>query len=588
MTIDPMLSLSFSMSASPGAYALLLGSGISRSAQIPTGWEITLELVRRIAVANGSEEPTNPDQWYQEKFGTDPSYSELLDQLAKTRSDRSAFLQPYFEPTEDDRAQNIKMPSRAHRAIANMVSNGHVRVIVTTNFDRLLEQALEDVSIRSVVISNGDQAMGAPPLVHASCVILKVNGDYLDSRIRNTEQELATYEQPVDALLDQILDEFGLIVCGWSGDWDIALRDAIMRCPSRRYMTYWAARGSLGQRGSEIVTQRGGISLQIQDADSFFESLEEKINALDQFKRPHPLSTAVLIESLKKYIVDEASRIRLHDLLVQVTDRTLDELAIELGDEFLNLPLDEAGIESCLKRIDGICTDLTAAFATIGRWGSQSHIQWLRDSIVKIASIGAGPQGGYDVNLSIRHVPTLYMIYACGLALIKAGNYGAIESIVNVPISLPVGQKVPLLSINPHLAILRSKLLTKLPDFKNKITPLSDYLYSQSRGSLKPLVVNEEDYDSIFDRLELLLSMIYIRNRLDEGRDESWTIPGRWVWKDRFSQGNGPFDILLGEFTSFGIHWQPFNSGFFDGNPVRVHEVIVPLTAFYQTWRQRS
>ena len=69
MTIDPMLSLSFSMSATPGAYALLLGSGISRSAQIPTGWEITLELARKIAVANGEEVPVNPYEWYQKVYG---------------------------------------------------------------------------------------------------------------------------------------------------------------------------------------------------------------------------------------------------------------------------------------------------------------------------------------------------------------------------------------------------------------------------------------------------------------------------------------------------------------------------------------
>lgn len=39
------------MTTSPGTYALLLGSGVSRAAGIPTGWEVTLDLVRKAAVA---------------------------------------------------------------------------------------------------------------------------------------------------------------------------------------------------------------------------------------------------------------------------------------------------------------------------------------------------------------------------------------------------------------------------------------------------------------------------------------------------------------------------------------------------------
>lgn len=47
--IDPVHSLAFSIQANRGVYALLLGSGVSRAARIPTGWEITLDLVRKLA-----------------------------------------------------------------------------------------------------------------------------------------------------------------------------------------------------------------------------------------------------------------------------------------------------------------------------------------------------------------------------------------------------------------------------------------------------------------------------------------------------------------------------------------------------------
>ena len=41
---NPLTQLAFSVYENKGVYAVLLGSGLSRSAEIPTGWEITLDL----------------------------------------------------------------------------------------------------------------------------------------------------------------------------------------------------------------------------------------------------------------------------------------------------------------------------------------------------------------------------------------------------------------------------------------------------------------------------------------------------------------------------------------------------------------
>jgi hypothetical protein len=56
-------------------FTLLLGSGISRPAEIPTGWEITLDLVRRIAEAQGVQPQPDWVQWYRNTAGTEPNYS---------------------------------------------------------------------------------------------------------------------------------------------------------------------------------------------------------------------------------------------------------------------------------------------------------------------------------------------------------------------------------------------------------------------------------------------------------------------------------------------------------------------------------
>ena len=164
--IDPIQSLAFSMHSNPGVYALLLGSGVSRSAQIPTGWEITLDLIRKLAATSNESAEPDPETWFEKKYGEAPSYSRLLDELAKTPAERQQLLRPYFEPNEQEREEDAKQPTAAHRAIAQLVVAGFVKIIITTNFDRLIENALSEAGVVPTVLSSPDHVKGALPLIH--------------------------------------------------------------------------------------------------------------------------------------------------------------------------------------------------------------------------------------------------------------------------------------------------------------------------------------------------------------------------------------------------------------------------------------
>src|ERR1700758_2332974 len=106
MQIDPLLSLAVSMHAQKCIYAVLLGSGVSRSAQIPTGWEVVLDLASRLATASGEEcRGEAAATWYQTKYGAPPDYSRLLDALAAPAAERQQLLRDYSEPTEEEAEQ---------------------------------------------------------------------------------------------------------------------------------------------------------------------------------------------------------------------------------------------------------------------------------------------------------------------------------------------------------------------------------------------------------------------------------------------------------------------------------------------------
>ena len=204
--IDPIETLTFSMQSKPGLYAVLIGSGVSSAAGIPTGWQITLDLVRKLAANRNESTDPDPALWFRERFGEEPEYSTLLGRLARTNAERHLLLRPYFEGTEQESAQQLKQPTPAHKAIAALVRDGLVKVIVTTNFDDLMEQALQQVGIAPSVLSTREAFKGALPLSQIGCCVIKPNGDYRDPEIRNTTGELSKYPRELDQILGSVVN----------------------------------------------------------------------------------------------------------------------------------------------------------------------------------------------------------------------------------------------------------------------------------------------------------------------------------------------------------------------------------------------
>lgn len=104
-----ILPLAISLHANKGIYALLLGSGVSRAAEVPIGWEVQLDLVRRVARLRGERCDPPPAEWYEVRHGEPPNYSKLLAALAKTPAERNRLLRENFEGTEEERERGLKL-----------------------------------------------------------------------------------------------------------------------------------------------------------------------------------------------------------------------------------------------------------------------------------------------------------------------------------------------------------------------------------------------------------------------------------------------------------------------------------------------
>src|SRR5437763_409872 len=136
--IDDKLLLAHNVFSNKAAYAVLLASGVSRPAGIPTGWEVLLQLINRLAQLESEKISADPAEWYEKKYSTAPDYSKVIEQLTSTEVERVNLLRPFFEASKDEISEGLKQPTPAHRAIARLVQLGYIKVIVTTNFDRLM------------------------------------------------------------------------------------------------------------------------------------------------------------------------------------------------------------------------------------------------------------------------------------------------------------------------------------------------------------------------------------------------------------------------------------------------------------------
>ena len=412
--ISPTESLAFSMHANPGVYAVLVGSGVSRAARIPTGWEITQDLVRKLAALRKETCNPAPERWYRNTFNKNADYSDLLDTLCGTAAERQQLLRGYFEPTAEDREEGAKQPTTAHRAIAALTAKGFIRVILTTNFDQLIETALDEAGVAPAVLTTPDQLQGALPLIHTRCCVVKLHGDYRDSRIRNTQAELDSYPEEFDLLLDRVFDEFGLVICGWSTEWDGALRRAVHRAKSRRFTTYWTTRGEVGNEARRLIEHRGAEVVRIKDADDFFGTVQQYVESLEEFTRPHPLSTEAAVASLKRYLPEPRHRIRLADIVEDSVERVREAVFADASP--MDDPPDRASRSESLRRYEEACSTLLALASVGGYWAEEEHVELWQRALIRL---GSGPWSGvYAPRPLLRKYPAVLLLYALGLGAV--------------------------------------------------------------------------------------------------------------------------------------------------------------------------
>lgn len=296
----------------------LLGAGASAAAGIPTAYDMIWEFKRtlyctaqkisiRACQDLGDLNLRKRLQAHLDSLGVHPPENSEME------------YSHYFEatyPAEEDRRRYIERkisgakPSIGHQALAALMKTGHIRSVWTTNFDRMIEDAVNPMfgTSSSTIVATLDtpklalQAMneGRWPL------LTKLHGDFQSRALKNTSDELRAQDVELRRALVESCKRFGLAVVGYSGR-DISIMDALEEAiaDGEGYPSglFWFCRGDYVLPRVKRLIERAkafGVQAELISVETFDELMSDLLLLV----RDLPPEVAAQFNNRSRYVSD--------------------------------------------------------------------------------------------------------------------------------------------------------------------------------------------------------------------------------------------------------------------------------------------
>lgn len=280
------------------------------------------------------------------------------------------------------------------------------------------------------------------------------------------------------------------------------------------------------------------------------------------------LAARARVGALKRFLVNPAERIRLDDLIQSETARLVTVLNSSEFD--FGTRLEHAGYKARLDRYANESAALMHLLFVGCYYGNADvREQWTR-AVLRVAS--ARKSGGGDTTLDeMRLASPLLVLYAGALGAVMGGSAANFTAVTLEPTVRwdNANEDFPLLFEVNIGAISFAEILHEPNARSRAITPGSDWLFQRLRPIAESNVVNDDEYETAFDQLELLLALIMADRDLG-------AVSGRFVWKQRHLYRPN-IDIAttpLGRFAERLVgndeRWRSFGALLFDGDRARI------------------
>ena len=273
----------------PGEIDVFLGAGASISSGMPTSEDLIWCFKREIYC---TENGVSPDRFkdlksaynrqiLQEYFNDDKrypilgaheEYSFYFAECYNTYLARKNFIDALVES---------KNPATGYLCLANLILSGKIKNVWTTNFDQLVETAVQtlDSTFPLNVCSSANAESFSRLNPRYSCVY-KLHGDYRYDKLQNTTDELKSLEEKLKTQFFNSLIGKGLLVIGYSGSDDSVMKFFEEKIDEPGFLSkglFWAVlKGSaVPERVTRLIEKFNNVGkksfiVEIEDFDSLF------------------------------------------------------------------------------------------------------------------------------------------------------------------------------------------------------------------------------------------------------------------------------------------------------------------------------
>ena len=222
ITIDKNVFLRSFKVIPQNSFDLFLGSGASIAAGIPSGGELIWYFKREILSIEGKIDGKkikdlrveSNKKLIQSFFDNDAEnkienlYSHYFELCYPDSRIREDFLTSIIKD---------KKPTIGHLCIAALIQNKKFHTIWTTNFDDLVEKAINTTDGLSCSVISTKDSNSISGFRNDIPKVVKLHGDFRYDKLQNTDSELQSLEANLQSQFVLNCQQKGLIVVGYSG-----------------------------------------------------------------------------------------------------------------------------------------------------------------------------------------------------------------------------------------------------------------------------------------------------------------------------------------------------------------------------------
>lgn len=268
-------SLVSAVAEKKGLFCIFLGAGAGKASGLPLGNELRDIILEKIY--GGS----NLESKFREEFASQAPKEQEITLEMVIQALRSRFGNRAYEFLTNFMNGN-KIPAEGYWALANLVANGFLKVVMTTNFDEIIERALDEGIGRTeyIRICTSDDFKSFEPEKNPSLPqLIKLHGTYtLPSTLVASWTDIQKLSPIKSEFLNYYSLYFHVIFVGYSGR-DPDVRKALLKASvSKRMKIFWVSPNDLGKAALEVLGWFDSECNHLRmTSDDFFCELEERL-----------------------------------------------------------------------------------------------------------------------------------------------------------------------------------------------------------------------------------------------------------------------------------------------------------------------